>query len=107
MGTVDLGRRRNGWRDGNRISKEGELIMENTMRVIAQAGGYSVLQSMNGLVEVRKGSASYYADGKGAYEIIREIPEDDVRAELLKQWNKDMSAQSHAESNSKDSEFHG
>lgn len=81
--------------------------MNNTMRVIAKAGGYEVICDANGVVSISKDQAHYICSTSSAYEMIREVPDKDIRAELLKQWSADASAMTRAEKNSKDGEFRG
>lgn len=82
--------------------------MNNTMRVVAKAGEYEVIQDMNGLFSIHHGQAIYYCDGKSAYELIRdEVKDMAVRAELLKQWVADKTLLAYAEENSKEAEYRG
>lgn len=72
-----------------------------TMRVIAKAGDYEVIQDANGVVSIHFGSGVYICDHGSAYEAIRECVKDsDIRNQLLQQWSNDMAMCNRAEKQS-------
>lgn len=66
-----------------------------TMRVIAKAGSYRLEQDMNGTITLYNGAGQYV--GSSAIDLIREVPDLGIRAELVKQWELDQVNRRYAE----------
>lgn len=68
------------------------------LRTIAKAGGWEVIQDVNGVVSIHFGSGTYICSHASAYDAIRtEVKDPDIRAELLKQWANDRAITAQAE----------
>lgn len=68
------------------------------LRTIAKAGGWEVVQDVNGIISIHLENGAYICDHASAYDAIRaEVKDPMVRAELLKQWSSDRETTTQAE----------
>lgn len=67
-----------------------------TLRVIAKAGGWEVVQDANGVISIHFGNGAWICDHASAYNAIRdEVKDPDIRKELLRQWAISMNGGNH------------
>lgn len=68
------------------------------LRTIAKAGGWEVVQDVNGVISIHFGVGAYICNHASAYEAIcKEVKDPEIRAELLKQWAADRQTTTQAE----------
>lgn len=68
------------------------------LRTIAKAGGWEVIQDLNGVISIHFGNGRWICNHAGAYEAIRdEVKDPETRTALLKQWTEDQEKVKYAE----------
>lgn len=72
--------------------------MMTKLRTIAKAGGWEVVQDVNGIISIHFGNAAYICNHASAYEaIVAEVKDSVIRKELIRQWSDDRSKMTDAE----------